>query len=182
MRLIRIFGLLALCGTLMDCKREERRFEELPFSAAPAEGNQISPLQPGLPDPQPPLPNHPYEENAYAMSEGARLFDQYNCSGCHSHGGGMGPALMDDAWRYGSAPRNIFATIVEGRPNGMPSFRGRLPEQQVWQLTAFVRSLSGLAPSDAAPGRPETMRPTSPPQMQSVTPARPVPGEAEHPR
>ena len=41
---------------------------------------------------------------------------------------------------------------MKGRPNGMPSFRGRIPEDQIWQLVAYVRSLSGLrAASDAAP-------------------------------
>jgi cytochrome c oxidase cbb3-type subunit 3 len=68
-----------------------------------------------------------------------------NCSGCHSHGGGgIGPPLTDDDWIYGSDPQNIFATITEGRPNGMPSFRGRIPSQQIWELTAYVRALGGL--------------------------------------
>jgi len=82
-----------------------------------------------------------------------------NCVGCHSHGGGgMGPALMDSKWIYGSKPEQIFATIVEGRPNGMPSFRGKLPDYQVWQLVAYVRSLSGNVSSNAAPGRDDDMQ------------------------
>ena len=100
----------------------------------------------------------PYEENAYAVSQGQRLFTAFNCVGCHSHGGGgIGPALMDEAWIYGDEPENIFATIVEGRPNGMPSFRGRLGNQQVWQLVAYVRSLSGKVAKDVAPGRADHM-------------------------
>jgi cytochrome c oxidase cbb3-type subunit 3 len=86
--------------------------------------------------------------NAYAINEGKRLFDSYNCSGCHAHGGGaIGPALMDERWIYGSQPANVFSTIVEGRPNGMPSFRGKVPDFQVAQLVAYVRSMSGLAGS-----------------------------------
>jgi mono/diheme cytochrome c family protein len=27
---------------------------------------------------------------------------------------------MDDKWLYGSEPENIVASILEGRPNGMP--------------------------------------------------------------
>jgi cytochrome c oxidase cbb3-type subunit 3 len=69
----------------------------------------------------------------------------------------MGPALMDDYWIYGSEPQNIFATIVQGRPNGMPSFRNRIPEYQVWELAAYVRSLSGLLPKDVAPNRTDEM-------------------------
>jgi cytochrome c oxidase cbb3-type subunit 3 len=35
----------------------------------------------------------------------------------------------------------------------MPSFRGRITTQQVWQLVAYVRSLSGEVSKDAAPSR-----------------------------
>ena len=68
----------------------------------------------------------------------------------------MGPPLMDDEWIYGSEPQNIYATIVEGRPNGMPSFRGKIPDQQVWELVAYVRSMSGLLRQDVAPPRAAT--------------------------
>lgn len=69
----------------------------------------------------------------------------------------MGPALMDNVWIYGSEPANIFATITQGRPNGMPSFRSRIPEYQAWEIAAYVRSLSGLLPKDVAPGRTDEM-------------------------
>jgi cytochrome c oxidase cbb3-type subunit 3 len=69
----------------------------------------------------------------------------------------MGPALMDDRWIYGSEPGNIFATIMQGRPNGMPSFRNRIPEYQAWEIAAYVRSLSGLLPKDVAPNRTDEM-------------------------
>ena len=96
----------------------------------------------------------PYDYNAHAISQGKQLYEWFNCSGCHAQGGGaIGPALMDAQWVYGEQPQNIFATIVEGRPNGMPSFRGRIPTQQVWQLVAYVRSLSGQVSKDAAPSR-----------------------------
>ncbi|MDQ3802593.1 MAG: c-type cytochrome [Acidobacteriota bacterium] len=99
-----------------------------------------------------------YEENAAALSDGKRLYTWFNCVGCHAHGGGgMGPALMDDQWIYGGEPDQIFATIVEGRPNGMPSFRGKIPDYQVWQLAAYVRSMSGQVPKDAAPARDDHM-------------------------
>jgi cytochrome c oxidase cbb3-type subunit 3 len=100
----------------------------------------------------------PYEQNAYALSEGKRLYSAYNCSGCHANGGGgMGPALMDDQWIYGYEADQIYRTIVEGRPNGMPTFRSKIPDYQVWQLAAYVRSMSGFAPKDAAPNRSDHM-------------------------
>jgi cytochrome c oxidase cbb3-type subunit 3 len=69
----------------------------------------------------------------------------------------MGPALTDSAWIYGSEPHNIFATIVQGRPNGMPSFGNHIPEDQVWQIVAYVRSMSGQLRTDVAPGRPDSI-------------------------
>ena len=120
-----------------------------------------------------------YEENAFALSQGQQLYEYFNCVGCHAHGGGgIGPPLMDDKWIYGYHPEQIFATIVEGRPNGMPSFRGRIPDYQVWQIAAYVRSMSGLVAKDAAPSRedhmkgkpPENSTPTSNPKSTSDTP------------
>jgi cytochrome c oxidase cbb3-type subunit 3 len=116
----------------------------------------LSELHPGSPPTK--EVKGPYDANAFAIAEGKRLFEWFNCVGCHFHGGGgIGPALMDDQWIYGSDPANIFASIVEGRPNGMPSFRGKIPDAQVWQLVAYVRSLSGLVPQDATAARGDHM-------------------------
>ena len=70
----------------------------------------------------------------------------------------MGPALMDATWIYGSQPQDVYATIAEGRPNGMPAFGGKIPDQQIWQLVAYVRSLSGLLRFDVRPSRDDHMR------------------------
>jgi cytochrome c oxidase cbb3-type subunit 3 len=115
------------------------------------------------------------ETQAFAMSEGKRLYEWFNCAGCHAQGGGgaIGPPLMDDKWIYGSAPQNIFATIVEGRPNGMPSFRGRIPDKEMWQIVAYVRALSGQARKDAAPSRSDHL--STRPSEQEMTGAFPQP-------
>lgn len=84
-----------------------------------------------------------YYDNPEAVNTGKRLFNQYNCSGCHSNGGGgMGPDLMDSTWIYGGRLEQIHQTLVEGRPNGMPAWGGKIPDQQLWQIAAYVRSLS----------------------------------------
>ena len=154
---------LSLCaaalGLLLNgCERERRGFRDsLPGAGALTMVRQ-SDLQPG-PRTAEASVESPYDGNAYAVGEGKRLFNQYNCSGCHFQGGGgIGPPLMDAEWIYGSEPENIFATIVEGRPNGMPSFRHRIPDQQVWQIVAYVRSMSGLLAKDVAPGRSDDMQ------------------------
>ena len=103
-----------------------------------------------------------YERSAYHVSEGSRLFRWYNCVGCHANGGGgMGPALIDNEWRYGASIEEIYDTIRDGRPNGMPSFRGKATEVQIWQLAAYVRSLGGLTPQSSSSRR-EAMASTPP--------------------
>jgi cytochrome c oxidase cbb3-type subunit 3 len=145
-----VWMLLMLC-TVTGCEREERRFDEAAGASQPPRMIAQSVMQVGASTP--PTPS-PYQDNAYAIAQGKQLFEWFNCSGCHAQGGGaIGPALMDSAWQYGKEPQNIFATIVEGRPNGMPSFRGHLTTQQVWQLVAYVRSLSGAVSKDVAPSR-----------------------------
>jgi cytochrome c oxidase cbb3-type subunit III len=148
--------LLCITASVAGCKRESRRFREAP-PASMASDVVLTDLHPGGGSP-PARAIAPYEQNAYALNEGKRLYSAYNCSGCHANGGGgMGPALMDDQWIYGDEADQIYRTIVEGRPNGMPTFRGKIPDYQVWQLAAYVRSMSGFAPKDAAPNRSDHM-------------------------
>jgi cytochrome c oxidase cbb3-type subunit 3 len=178
--------LMALAGAaaLGACKREERPVHTLAPSSSASQWLRLSPLQPGEPIPTARVVNT-YDQNAYAISEGKTLFSAFNCAGCHGRGGGgMGPALMDDEWVYGSGPEQIYATITQGRPNGMPSFGGKVTDDQVWKLVAYVRSLSGLVSKDAAPGRDDAM--TTKPPENSVPRAEPrnsgIPKSAEMPR
>jgi cytochrome c oxidase cbb3-type subunit 3 len=151
-----------IATSLIACEREARRFSEPASTTVPADSTRLSELQVGGTSAPPALKNA-YEENAYAVSQGQRLYSWYNCVGCHAHGGGgSGPALMDDKWIYGHRPENIFATIVQGRPNGMPAFGGKIPEAQVWQLVAYVRSMGGFLRSDVAPGRTDDMKAAEP--------------------
>ncbi len=116
-----------------------------------------------------------FEGNAFHIAQGQRLYGWMNCSGCHAHGGGgMGPPLMDDEWRYGGSTAAIAATILEGRPNGMPAFRGRITEDQAWQLAAFVRSLSAQPRQDALPSRVDEPRSIEPTRLDERKPIRRV--------
>jgi cytochrome c oxidase cbb3-type subunit 3 len=119
---------------------------------------------------------HFYEGNAWSMSEGKRLFAQFNCVGCHGHGGGgMGPALMDQKWLYGKSPEDIFVSIAQGRTNGMPAFKDRIPEYMVWELVAYVRSMSGMAPKTAAPTRDDHMQTRLPENTIGAVQPKPEP-------
>jgi cytochrome c oxidase cbb3-type subunit 3 len=89
---------------------------------------------------------------------------------------------MDKDWIYGSEPGNIFATILQGRPNGMPSFRNRIPEYQIWEIVAYVRSMAGLLPKGVSPDRPDEMN-VKP--SESSTPRQTptgITGEPEQPK
>jgi cytochrome c oxidase cbb3-type subunit 3 len=153
----RTAAVAALLAILAACDREDRRFREAPPAGSPQGVVRLTPLQPG-PSVITTHVANPYDENAYAVSQGQRLYAWFNCVGCHANGGGgMGPALMDDEWIYGSEPAQIFRSIVEGRPNGMPSWAGRIPTSQVWQIVAYVRSMSGLVPSAVRGSRADHM-------------------------
>ena len=85
----------------------------------------------------------PYLNSKAVVLEGKTLFQSHNCNGCHSNGGGgMAPALMDDEWIYGGRIEDIHATIVEGRPNGMPKWGGKIPDVDIWKIATYVRSMS----------------------------------------
>jgi cytochrome c oxidase cbb3-type subunit III len=185
MRALAILAVFALLLLNAACERERREFRQPSAAVSPGTTPAPqSPLEPGSPDPnrvtameQPATTagSKPDEQNAYAVSEGKRLYGAYNCVGCHAHGGGgIGPPLMDANWIYGGTPQNIHDTILEGRPNGMPSFRSKIPDFQVWEIVAYVRSMSGQLPKDVAPGRDDHMNVNKPEQSH--------PGEHQHNR
>jgi cytochrome c oxidase cbb3-type subunit 3 len=173
MKFSHYISIVIACSALLlvSCKREERGFRVQPPAASAANSQTLTDLQPGSTTSPAGIRND-YEENAYALSEGKRLFSAYNCNGCHAQGGGgMGPPLMDERWIYGGKPEQVYSTIVEGRPNGMPSFRQKVPDFQVWQLAAYVRSMSGQSPKDAAPSRDDHLQGKQP---ESQTKPQPV--------
>jgi cytochrome c oxidase cbb3-type subunit 3 len=161
-------GLLVglLCAALGACKRERRPFHDSPPEAAAAE-TASAPRPAGTRESAKDM--QLYGGNAYALNDGKRLYAAFNCVGCHAHGGGgMGPALMDSAWIYGIEPAKVYATIANGRPNGMPAFRERIPPSQIWELVAYVRSMSGQGSKAARPNRSDEME-VRPAEAQTTT-------------
>src|SRR3954465_2570235 len=149
----------------MSCKREERSFRVAPpFVEMPEDIPYNNYVRPGpiattTPSTSQPvsvkrLPYAPFSQqyviNAQAQSDGQVLYELMNCSGCHAHGGGgIGPPLLGKEWFYGSDPQAVYISILEGRPNGMPSFRGRIPDYQIWEIVAYVSFLGVLANTNA---------------------------------
>lgn len=88
---------------------------------------------------------NPYEGNARAAAVGGQLFVAYNCVDCHGAdgSGAMGPSLADGRWHFGGSPGELFESIYQGRPDGMPAWGGRITDDQIWMLVTYVRSLGG---------------------------------------
>ncbi len=102
-------------------------------------------------EPAQPHKLNPYTSDPDAIKAGRALFLQVGCSGCHGvgGGGGMGPALLDDEWTFGSDDENLFKLIKGEIPQQtMPSVFGKeLPDDDVWKILAYVRSLYRGDPS-----------------------------------
>lgn len=86
----------------------------------------------------------PLDDPATIEAGQALFVGKLGCYGCHGRegGGGMGPSLADATWIYGSDPASIHETLVNGRPNGMPAFGEVATDEELWQVVAFVQSLS----------------------------------------
>ena len=134
-----------------------------PFSASanPILHVPVSGLHPGNVSFAPKIDN-PLAQDPHAVPRGMQDFVQFNCVGCHAAngGGGMGPALSEGQFIYGSSPVNLFLSIYQGRPNGMPAWGEILPESTIWELVAYVKSIAH--PPSATFGETISRTPPSP--------------------
>ena len=99
--------------------------------------------------------------SSYAFNAGAAVF-RTNCTPCHGAGAGGSkgyPNLLDNDWLWGGSIEDIAYTVRYGirsraddtRVSDMPAFGDDelLSEDEINQVVAYVRSLSGLD-ADAA--------------------------------
>lgn len=173
---------LLVIAVLSGCEREQRTPPSRAPSDRPPSTAPNTELYPGgKPNPggafDPSLPG--YAETAQALSNGRKLYYSFNCVGCHQNGGGgIGPALMDERWIYGSTPSDIATSVIAGRPDGMPSYRGKIVPQQLQEIVAYVRSLGGLVRTDSLSARQDHAQTTPPPTLRDMAvpqPSRPAP-------
>jgi cytochrome c oxidase cbb3-type subunit 3 len=120
---------------------------------------------------------NPLKNDPDAVARGMKDFANFNCSGCHmpNGGGGMGPALSNDTWIYRASPGNIYLSIAQGRSAGMPAYGAMLPDRTIWELVAYVQSLSnkpsmtfGTTTSTTPDPQPQEQVPAG--QIESPTP------------
>lgn len=150
----------AALALLAGCKREERQSRlDPPVAAAQDTVHAMPNGVSGRPHDVMAAQGDAFRTNAYQLSQGKRLYEWFNCQGCHADGGGASaPALMNGWWRYGPDPVSVFISIRDGRPNGMPSYRDKLTAEQIWQLTGYVQTLGASTASLASTSRNDAMQ------------------------
>ena len=106
--------------------------------------SHVEHVQPGgLAIPRGMVLRNPYEGNAAVAATGAKLYIAYNCIDCHGAdgSGAMGPSLADGRWHFGGTNAEVYESIYQGRPDGMPAWGSLLSSDQIWTLVTYVRSL-----------------------------------------
>ncbi|MEY5038895.1 MAG: cytochrome-c oxidase, cbb3-type subunit [Pseudomonadota bacterium] len=87
------------------------------------------------------------EHDATLAAAGQTLFVD-NCAACHTETGAGdrtqgAPALNDAIWLYGGDRETVTATVQGARYGVMPSWAGRLSEDEIRAVAAYVHSLGG---------------------------------------
>jgi mono/diheme cytochrome c family protein len=69
--------------------------------------------------------------------EGRRLYLALNCYGCHGMfaAGGMGPNII------GKERHDVSEAVLQGKDEGMPSYRDQVDQTDITNLTAYLRSI-----------------------------------------
>jgi cytochrome c oxidase cbb3-type subunit 3 len=103
---------------------------------------------------------NPVESTPESIAAGKRAYDA-NCALCHGNvaqgavkagmtisiieeqRGRQPPDLTDDQWDHGSTDGAIFAVIKRGLPpTMMPGYDGRVPDDDIWSIVNYLRTLS----------------------------------------
>ena len=86
---------------------------------------------------------NPYQSQADAVAAGKRLFGDH-CAPCHgenAEGKKKKPALTSERIQQQATEGDIHWLLVNGNMGrGMPSW-AKLPDPQLWQLIAYIKSL-----------------------------------------
>lgn len=87
------------------------------------------------------------EHDATLAAEGATVFAD-NCAACHGEAGegdrSQGaPTLNDAVWLYGGSREKIAESVTNARFGVMPAWAGRIGEDQIRAVAAYVHSRGG---------------------------------------
>ena len=94
---------------------------------------------------------NPFEGDPAARRAGRALYDT-RCAECHGADaqGISGPDLTA-LWEVGTSDARVFQTVRSGRPGSiMPS--SSAPDDELWAIVAYVKSVSTVPPDEFASG------------------------------
>src|SRR6202049_4706751 len=150
----------------------------IPYAPIPFEGTfahmALNAYLKKLPHPEPQVP-----ENEASYMAGAEVYKQ-NCAVCHglpdqpktNIAEGMSPAppqlfkgkgvTGDEAWKWYGKVESVT------RRTGMPGFKGKLTEPQIWQVSVLVKNADKISPAVKAALL------SSEPSATPVIPAKPT--------
>lgn len=82
-----------------------------------------------------------YTGDKEAIAEGKTIFAS-SCAACHKADatGMIGPNLTVTL-KFGSTQRDLYESIANGRPNGMPPFLPQLGSDRINKVIAFLQTL-----------------------------------------
>jgi mono/diheme cytochrome c family protein len=106
---------------------------------------------------QTPPAKNPFAGDAKAITEGKGVFEGVCAGYCHpteasSRPGSRCPSLFDCEWKHGGSDAEVFHTVTEGVPKTeMIGFKGRLPDEILWKIIAYVRSASKCTEGGTTP-------------------------------
>jgi putative heme-binding domain-containing protein len=105
---------------------------------------------------EPAGPPNPFAGNQAAIDEGRSVYNA-TCTGCHGPNGTageIGPGLAVSGHSYArKSDAQIFDAIRNGIPNTpMPAHAGKLTDDQIWKIAAYIRGLRGTAIDAPSPG------------------------------
>jgi mono/diheme cytochrome c family protein len=102
---------------------------------------------------------NPVATTPESVAVGKRAYDA-NCAACHGNlaqgavragmtisiieeqRGKQPPDLTDDQWDHGSSDAEIFSVIKRGvPPTMMPGSDGRIPDDDIWSIVNYLRTL-----------------------------------------
>ncbi|CBE67230.1 MAG: cytochrome c(L), periplasmic [Candidatus Methylomirabilis oxygeniifera] len=86
---------------------------------------------------------NPYNTDREAIAKGGAVY-LTACSACHGHHaeGKIAPALIDDYWTYpmNTTDIGLFSSTYAGLQGMMGPSKGRLTQDEILQLMAWIRS------------------------------------------
>lgn len=108
-------------------------------------------------DPEAAKIQNPVEATQDSIAAGKKTFASV-CASCHGNegkggivlsviedkGGTQPPDLTDNKWDHGSSDGEIFSVVKKGvAPDFfMQPFDGRIPDNEIWNLVNYIKSLS----------------------------------------